>query len=66
MTRWRYKNPPKPNSHSLVDQHLLDEHPKNDVYSSGLSRFLREGIRMKELDSYRRTGSQDNCWGEKN
>ena len=48
MTRWRDKNPPKPSSHSFVDKHLFDEHPKNDVYSSGHSRLLGEGILTKK------------------
>jgi len=53
VRRWRDKdkNPPKPCSHSVVDKHLLDEHPKKGVNSSSHSRLLGEGMLTKKTVS---------------
>ena len=45
------KSPPKPSSHSSEDRHLVDAHPKDDVYNSGHSRLLGDGSRSKETVS---------------
>ena len=42
------KSSPKPNRHSFQDRHLVDAHPKYDIYSSGQSPLLGHGNRTKE------------------